>query len=397
MGLAAAPRGRAVQVRVVVVRVAIGLAVGAVLIVAFLRLVRLGAAYHRLEHLNIGIALLCGATFLAAYVVRALRWRCLLTPHKVSVRRAVAIYQIAIFLNWLLPIRGGEIAMSLLLRRSDRVPVSESLAAVSMDKAMDLVPAVGLLALVPLAGLHLSRSLWLVMAGAMAALAAGTVILVLAAARPGMAVAFINRPLRALLPKGARDRIEPFIAGFIGTLAALVRRPRTLLIAAGYTVVALGLDALFCLLAFSAVGMTVPILVVLYGYTLFNLSFILPSPPGQVGSNELIGLLIFSGVFHLDRTGVGAMFLFSHPWTGILMTCAGLACLSAMSLTLRGTFHLARDHADLAPAYGDLTRDNRDWKEYDSPGNGSRRIPRESRHYTPRHAREAPTGARTSR
>ena len=38
------------------------------------------------------------------------------------------------------------------------------------------------------------------------------------------------------------------------------------------------------------------------------------------------------------------MFLFSHPWTGILMTCTGLACLSAMSLTLRGTMRLAREH-----------------------------------------------------
>jgi uncharacterized protein (TIRG00374 family) len=379
----------------VVLRLAFGLAAGAVLVLVFLRLVGLGSVYQRLVHLNIGIALVCGATFLTAYVVRALRWRCLLTPHKVSVRRAVAIYQIAIFLNWLLPIRGGEIAMSLLLRRSDGVPASESLAAVSMDKAMDLLPAVGLLALVPFAGLHLSRSLWLVMAGAIAALVVGAVVLVLAAARPGLAVAFIKQPVRALLPNGAWDRIEPFITGFIGTLATLVRRPRTLLIAGGYTVVALGLDALFCLLAFRAVDVTVPILVVLYGYTLFNLSFILPSPPGQVGSNELIGLLIFSGVFHLNRAGVGAMFLFSHPWTGILMTCTGLACLSAMSLTLRGTFHLARDHADLARAQGDLARDNRDWKQHDSPGNGSGGIPRQSRRYTPRHARGVPAGART--
>jgi hypothetical protein len=37
------------------------------------------------------------------------------------------------------------------------------------------------------------------------------------------------------------------------------------------------------------------------------------------------------------------MFLFSHPWTGILMTCTGLACLSAMGLTLRSTFRLGRE------------------------------------------------------
>jgi uncharacterized protein (TIRG00374 family) len=340
--LVTAARGRTAQVRTVALRATIGLTAGAVLIVTFLRLVNVSTVYQRLTHLSLDIALLCGGVFIAAYVVRAMRWRCLLTPHKVSIRRAAAIYQIAIFLNWLLPIRGGEIAMSLLLRRSNGIPVNESLAAVSMDKAMDLLPAAGLLALVPFLGLHLSRSLWLVIVGAIAALSFGAGVLALIAWRRDLAVVLIIRPLQALLPSGAPDRIAPFIAGFIDTLVALLRRPRILLIAAMYTVLALGLDALFCLLAFRAVGVTVPLLVVLYGYTLFNLSFILPSPPGQVGSNELIGLLIFTGAFRVDEKGVAAMFLFSHPWTGILMTCSGLACLSTMGLTLRGTFRLAQ-------------------------------------------------------
>jgi uncharacterized membrane protein YbhN (UPF0104 family) len=213
----------------------------------------------------------------------------------------------------------------------------------------------------PFVGLHLSRALWLVLAGAIAAVGFGAGYLALAAWRRDRAVALVARPLEVLLPGGARDRIRPFIAGFVDTLIALIRRPRILLIAGAYTVAALGLDALFCLLAFRAVGATVPVLVVLYGYTLFNLSFILPSPPGQVGSNELIGLLIFSGVFRVNRAAVGAMFLFSHPWTGILMTCSGLACLSAMSLTLRSTLRLAQDH--------------RDWNDDDGARNGSRGLP----------------------
>jgi uncharacterized protein (TIRG00374 family) len=370
--LATASRGRTARARTVALRAAIGLTAGALLIAAFLRLVNVNTVYQRLTHLSPGTALLCGATFLAAYVVRAMRWRCLLTPRQVSIRRAAAIYQIAIFLNWLLPVRGGEVAMSLLLRRSNGIPVNESLAAVSMDKAMDLLPAAGLVALVPFVGLHISQSLWLVLAGAIAAVSFGAGFLALAAWRQDRAAALLARPLEALLPGGMADRIRPFIAGFIDTLVALIRRPRILLIAALYTVLALGLDALFCLLAFRAVGVTVPLLVVLYGYTLFNLSFILPSPPGQVGSNELIGLLIFSGVFRVSRSGVGAMFLFSHPWTGILMTCSGLACLSAMSLTMRSTLRLAQDHED--------------WKDDDGPRYGSRGLPWQS---GDRHARDA--------
>jgi uncharacterized protein (TIRG00374 family) len=379
MDLTTTARRPAARVRAMALRTTVGVVAGAVLILAFMRLVNVGTVFHRLEHLSVSYALLCGVAFLAAYVVRAMRWRRLLTPYQVSIRRAVAIYQINIFLNWLLPVRGGLIAMSLLLRRSDGVPVNRSLAAVSMDKVLDLLPAAGLLALAPFVGLHLSRTLWVVLIGALLVAGLGAVFLTIAVWRPDKAVALLARPLGAVLRGRARDHVVPFIAGFIDTIRALIRQPRVLLTALGYTAVALGLDALFCLLAFRAVGVGVPLLVVLYGYTLFNLSFILPSPPGQVGSNELIGLLIFTGVFRVNRNGVGAMFLFSHPWTGLLMTCSGLACLSAMSLTLRSTLRLARDPED--------------WKDDDGPRNGSRGLPRQPRHRAPRHARRETTGA----
>ncbi len=125
MDLAAATAAGPARARAVAVRTTAGLVIGAALVLAFLRLVNVGAVYQRLQHLQIGIALLCGVAFLTAYVVRALRWRCLLRPCRVSVRRAVAIYQVAIFLNWLLPVRGGEIGMSLLLRHTDGIPVNQ--------------------------------------------------------------------------------------------------------------------------------------------------------------------------------------------------------------------------------------------------------------------------------
>lgn len=346
MNVLTAPSERAVRTRArarwVALRVAVGLAAGAVLVLAFLRLVDVGAIYRRLTHLSLGPALSCGVVYLTAYVVRGMRWRCLLRPYRVGVARAAAIYQVGIFLNWLLPVRGGEVAMSLLLRHSNAVPVNRSLAAVSMDKAMDLLPSVMLLAVVPFLGLQISRLLWLLLAAALAVALLGITVLAIAVWRPHLAVALMAWPTFVVARGRARESARSFIAGFIDTLIGLVRQPRLLLAAAGYTAVALCLDAVFCLLAFRAVGVGVAFPVVLYGYTLFNLSFILPSPPGQVGSNELIGLLIFSGVFGVSRSGVGAMFLFSHPLTGLLMTCTGLACLSSMGLSVRGTLRLAR-------------------------------------------------------
>jgi dolichol-phosphate mannosyltransferase len=333
----------AARMGAVALRTGVGVCAGAILIVAFLQLVDMGAVYARLSHLEVGFALLCGVPFLGAYVVRALRWRLLLRPDEVSVPTAVAIYQVATFLNWLLPVRGGELAKSLLLRRSNGIPVSRSLATVSMDKAMDLVPAVALIAVLPFAGLQLGGSLWALLLSALAVVVLGGLVLALAAWRRELAVSVLARPAAKVLPSAAGERVERFIVQFVDTLRALVRQPRLMSVAAAYTAVAVALDALFCLLAFRAVGVSVPLPVVLYGYTFFNLAFILPTLPGQVGSNELIGLLIFAGLFGVDTTGVGAMFLFSHPWNAVLMTLSALVCLGVLGLSLRSTLRLAAD------------------------------------------------------
>lgn len=325
------------RTRTLALRSAVGLALGALLLVMFLRLTNVNAVLARLEHLRIGYALLCAIPFLGAYVVRALRWRWFLRPENVSVATAVGIYQVATFANWLLPVRGGEVVKCLLLRRSNGIPVARSLATVSMDKAMDLLPAVVLLAVLPFAGLHLARSLWVLLLTALAAVVVLIVLLAIAGWRGDLARSALAKPL----PRVSRPRIEPAIAQFVETVGGLVRQPRLILTAVAYTALAVVLDALFALLAFKAVGVSVALPVVLYGYTFFNLAFILPTPPGQVGSNELVGLLLFAGVLGMDKTGVGAMFLFSHPWTALLMTVSGLACLSAMGVSLGRALRLA--------------------------------------------------------
>ena len=65
--------------------------------------------------------------------------------------------------------------------------------------------------------------------------------------------------------------------------------------------------------------------------------------PVQIGSNELIGRLAFSGLLHVNRTAVAAMFLLSHPCTALLMAGSGLLSWSAMGLTVGQTLALVRN------------------------------------------------------
>ena len=312
----------------------VGLLVGSALVLLWLRLINLHAALRSAEHLRIGLALLSGLVFLSAYAVRALRWRRFLAPDRIPVHRVVSIYLVAVFLNWALPVQGGELAKSAMLRRTNGIPVSRSLATVSMDKAMDLLPGVALLAAVPFAHLHLSGTLWVILLLASLGFIGIISVLAFATWKRERALSLVDRILNLVLPDRVAGRITPFIAGFVDTMLELVRRPRLMIGASIYTAAAATLDGLFCYLAFHAVGAPISLTVAFYGYTFYNLAYILPTPPGHVGTNEVVGLLVFAGVFGVSRSSVGAMFLFSHPWTALLMTVFGLIGLKAVGLRL---------------------------------------------------------------
>jgi uncharacterized protein (TIRG00374 family) len=330
------PSGR----RTMVLRVALGLGVGMLFVLVFLQLIDIGSVSERLTNINPLLVVLCGVAFLSAYAVRALRWRLFLAPDRIPASRIIGIYYIATFLNWLLPFQGGEVAKCVILRRTDGIHVSRSLATVTMDKAMDLFPAVIILTVVPFAQLQVGGSLWVFLLFPLVLLVLGGSVLALASWKRNRTVTLLSRLLRAILPERVANRVEPFIMGFVDTLLDLLRRPRLFLAAGAFTIVAVTLDALFCYLAFRAVGTTLSLPIVLYGYTFYNLAYIFPTPPGHLGSNELIGLLIFSGMFGVSRSGVGAMFLFSHPFTGLLMTVSAVCCIKAIGLDWRTILRL---------------------------------------------------------
>ena len=66
-------------------------------------------------------------------------------------------------------------------------------------------------------------------------------------------------------------------------------------------------------------------------HTMFS---VLPNPPGQVGSNEFVGVLVFGGLLGFPKTSVLAMFLFSHPLAALIMTTMSLVCLSGLGISL---------------------------------------------------------------
>jgi uncharacterized protein (TIRG00374 family) len=320
-------------------KVAIGLIIGIGLLLLVARFVDLPATIQMLKQRltkppGIAFALLSGVAFLFGWSVRGVRWKLFLNPiGKVSTIKAIQLYMIGIFLNFLLPIRGGEVAKSLMLKRSSGIPVSKSLPTVAMDKALDLMPALFIMAIVPLLGVQMDIKLWLALAFVGGILVCLMFFVLLAAWKRDSAIALLQK-LTGLFPKAIAGKIEGFATGFVDSLLMGARQPRIFIPAILLTCVAVIGDGLFAMLAFWTIGFPIPFGTAIFGYTVYNVFYILPTPPGQVGSNEAVGLLVFGGLLHLPPFQVTAMFIFSHPWAALLMCVTGLTCLSSLGLTI---------------------------------------------------------------
>jgi uncharacterized membrane protein YbhN (UPF0104 family) len=103
------------------------------------------------------------------------------------------------------------------------------------------------------------------------------------------------------------------------------------------TCLAVMCDGLVPTLIFWSIGFPVSYGTALFGYTLFNMFYILPNPPGQVGSTEAAGLLVFTGLLHLPADKVAAMYIFCHPWAALVMSLTALICLKTLGLKFSTT------------------------------------------------------------
>jgi uncharacterized protein (TIRG00374 family) len=280
-------------------------------------------------------ACLAAAACLTSYAIRGARWRLFVSRiGKVSLARAIQIFYTAVFLNFALPVQGGEVAKSLMLKRVTGIPVSQSLPTVAMDKSLDLMPALVIMAIVPLIGISMDATLWIILGAVGSILVCVFAVVLLTAWNRTAAIKLIQK-LLSILPRRFSDKIEGFAMGLVDSLLAAASNPKTFIPAILLTCLAVCCDGLFALFAFWTTGLPqMTFWSALFGYTTFNMFTVLPSPPGGVGSNELYGGIVFSGLLGFNRDHVTAMFLFAHPLFAVLMTITALICLRNLGLTI---------------------------------------------------------------
>ncbi len=350
------PQTRTTLLNKPAVRTVLGLLIGLAMLFLISRFVDISTTISALrQHLTtprgITFALLAAASFIAAFSIRGARWRLFLSRIcDISVFKSIQIFWVAVFLNFLLPVQGGELGKSLILKRIKRVPISQSLPTVAMDKSLDLMPALIIMAAVPfIPGIHMSATLWAIL-GLVGGILLGIIFTVaLMAWNRAAATKFIHMMLQ-ILPRGIGAKIEGFALGFVDSLLDGASRPKTFIPAILLTCLAITCDGLFAWFAFLTVGVNnMSFGTAIFGYTTYNMFCILPTPPGQVGSNELVGVLVFGSLLGFPKDQVLAMYLFSHPLAALIMTTMCLICLGGLGISLKSAIKINSQKAEMAP------------------------------------------------
>lgn len=299
-------------------------ALGVALLAAWLWLVDLEAVSETLRKANWGVVALAAGLGVTSSVIRASRWRLVLKPVAKVPRLDLWLISLASSLiNFVVPIRSGEIARSLFLKQRDSVPISASLPTVAVDRSLDLFAVLSIGAIGILSGLQLGGSLSIILvlgAGLFLSFATFVISAIFWQERLKRVVAW---SVPRFIGENFRNQLIGILNGLIYGFTAIGRQPRSLLPLIVMSFITALLDAGVFFLLFVSVGSPINPLVAITGYALFAITFILPGAPGYIGSMEAFGSLIFGGALGIPLAASASVVLMFHALNALILGIFG--------------------------------------------------------------------------
>lgn len=269
------------------------------------------------------------------FVLRVPRWSLLLRrPDGAPIPNVRLWHAIAMGFaaNNVLPLRLGEVVRMGAISRLAPVPFPSAFASVAVERIMDALTAVALLAVALMTvqlppGSGFADKAWL--AGVAALVALGMAVAV--AVRPSLA----SRPIMALLPEGTlRTGILRIVDRLVEGIAALGDWRRALPLI-GWSLAIWLVNAAAFRAAFAAFGIEASFMaaIVLQGALMIGIA--LPSSPGYAGVFETVIMLTLASLFGVPEQVGLAYALAYHVLTFVPITLLGVHSLVTTGLSFR--------------------------------------------------------------
>jgi uncharacterized protein (TIRG00374 family) len=305
------------------------------MLAAWAVIVDLPAVGQALSRARWGYVCLAALIWLASGVLRAFRWRIVLgVVAWLPIFDLWLINAASALVNFLIPLRTAELAKSLLLKQRHRIPIASSLTSAAFDRVFDLLAVVGLGFGGALLGASVSSELSVVLMAGAGLFLAFVLLMALAVAARKRLPALIERILPARLGAKLRAAVLGGVEQVLGVLGMLGRNPKDAVPLLGLSIAAALLDTTSLMCFFAALQGSPSFLLVLTGYALFTLTFLIPSAPGYVGSMEALGLLVF-GTLGVDHELAASVIVLNHAVAAILLGITGGLAMSALGVKPR--------------------------------------------------------------
>lgn len=296
---------------------------GLALLVAWVLLVDLGEVSRTLSQARWSYVLLAAGIGLSSSLTRSQRWRLVLRPiASVPLVDLFFISMTSSLVNFIIPLRTGEIARSLLLKQRHRMPMSASLPTIAVDRSFDLLAVLLVGTIGALSGIRLGGRLSAVLLAGGVLLLIFVVFVILAILLGDRLLALADRLLPKRLASHLRERLLGIIQGVLTGFTAVGRQPKGLLQMIALSFLSAVLDGTLFYFLLQSLGADVPYAIVLTGFALFTLTFLVPGAPGYVGSMEAFGSLVFSALGVGVEIAASAVVLF-HALNALMLGIVG--------------------------------------------------------------------------
>lgn len=283
--------------------------------------------------------------FFLAVTARFFKWTFLVRSRSATLSwqggwHAVMIGNLA---NFILPVRAGEVVKPVVANKAYETPFKVSIAASVDDKLSQLVIMLLFLFCMPLAGFFVQED---TIKRYITLLAIAVLSIVICCCLGKKISRFFFVCLRVfffLLGKitaridiqAVESKTSQFFHGLFHEISSGIISNKALAPAAALSLFIILLDGLAYQFLFQGFGLKLTWIQGAVASCLVCFAFILPTPPAQIGSAEMIPLMIFSWGLDLPGKDVSVVVLVWHIMTIGVVICLGTVSLIAMGMSFR--------------------------------------------------------------
>jgi uncharacterized protein (TIRG00374 family) len=281
--------------------------------------------------------------FFATLLVRAIKWTYVLRlKEHATWKNGYHTNMISNMSNFILPIRFGEIAKLYIINKVDDVSYTSSISATLIDRFSHLFIMAILLLFTPTAGfVFFQRSTGILLF--IIPLAIFLVLLFIFGSRSlGILRASTQRVLSFLIrdrTKGDRSsasKVYLFCREILEKMNISTFTKVNLIIIVFFSLIVISLDGICFYFIIRAFSLPITWFQGVLAACLMNLMFILPTPPGQIGTAEMYPVLIFSGGLGFPSSVISSMAILWHLLTTTVLIVLGVYSTVTLGIDLFG-------------------------------------------------------------